>query len=195
MGEAVYHYKATFRSDALTEELQGRLRAFHIEASKAYDYWQDNRDIEPDLVENFWQVFKVKFPTMYEFMKLEALAGDKSLNKLSGMMSWGTEEDADNLSFHGDIARYNANVWHFADWEKLGAFLKYKFGAIEFKWISEEYANVADMLDDDDNDASIVAAILKKPKKELPLFMGIHPALDARIQEKMKPKKASKKKG
>ena len=155
MGEAVYYYKAEFPESALVSHLQEQLKAFHVEGAKAYEFWQDNRDHgrkgQKDQ-ETFWKEFATQFPTIYEYTQFLNIAGKGFDNELCGKMSWGSEEDAENLRFQGNTARYYAEVWHMASWEELGMFLKKKFGAIDFRWMSEEDGDVSFMLDQPNTD-------------------------------------------
>lgn len=165
MGEAVYYYKAEFPEGALVSQLQEQLKAFHVEGAKAYEFWQENRDHghkgQKDQ-ETFWKEFATQFPVIYEYTQFLNIAGKGFDNELSGKMSWGSEGDAENLRFQGNTARYYAEVWHMASWEELGMFLKKKFGAIDFRWMSEEDGDVSFMLDQPTTDDVKEAADLIK---------------------------------
>lgn len=151
MGEATYYLKA----DNCTEEALENIKKFIIEASEAQDYWQDHRDMEiAGKREKFWLEFGEKFPLVSKYLK-QTKDGDTMLyggdcnNNLAGYMDFGNTDDGeleDNLELHDEELRYNAYVWHFADWNGFANFLKSEFGLTKVRWISDEYMNPFDVL-------------------------------------------------
>lgn len=90
------------------------------------------------------------------------------------------------LDINGIDVRYGAEVSHMATWGPLCTILKRDFGAARADWVSEESDGVGPgaVLEMQD-DTTIVDALLAKPTKELPAYLGIHPLLDARIAERL----------
>jgi len=88
----------------------------------------------------------------------------------------------------GDTVIWYINeVSHMADWSILCKIMEEVFGAKKATCTDEENSNLAELLDLTaqneklEEDKDIVDALLNRDPKELPTFLGIHPALDARI--------------
>lgn len=41
---------------------------------------------------------------------------------------------------------YSAYVWHFADWDPMLDFIKRRYGAERYTWLSDEYVDYFDLL-------------------------------------------------
>lgn len=152
MGEAVYYLKA----NNCTPEAFENITLFLIESAKAEDWWQEHRDMEyHNERDKFWSEFKEKFPltskylhTVKNYDGVMIFGGDCN-NGPAGDLGFGDgEEDIENLEFDpsdGEL-RYNALVWHCADWDGFAKFLKTEYGLKNVRWISEEYMNPFDVL-------------------------------------------------
>lgn len=169
MGEATYYLKARFKSPAAAKKAEPLVLAFLQEAEKAGDYWQKNRggiSGPAKKADQFWKDFADQFPLVTKYLKAplfrqykeltkgkwgytkgEPLFGGDHNNGLAGNMSFGSSESEDNLSVNGAVLAYHEYTWHLASWDELCAWLKIEFGATEAKWLSEEYANVSDLLE------------------------------------------------
>lgn len=101
----------------------------------------------------FWKAFCSKFPLVVEMLKgvrdpghVKNIWNEKALvletdpgNALSGHINFGSEDDLNHaLSCDKYVLRFEAEVWHMAEWDTLCKFLKKKFGAVKAGWISEE---------------------------------------------------------
>jgi hypothetical protein len=146
MGEATYYCKA----NGCTEEKITDIHSFFHEGAKAETYWQKRRDMEyTGAREKFWDGFKIRFPIVMEYLKFSKLAFGDCNNDLAGKLDFGHDDEIDNsFSLRGDTMYYSAYVWHFADWNPLGKFLEHKFGLRNFRWLSDEYINPFDLLED-----------------------------------------------
>lgn len=179
MGSAYYYLKATFPK-SLKEKNKKALENFFLEIVKAGDWWQDNRDGK----DNFWTEFESQFSTTALYLKSINLFGKDYGNGLAGKLSFGAEEDIENnLFIEDDLLKYHAEVWHFAEWESLGNFLKSHFGALSFKYLSDEYIDCYDILDSEET--TVIVQDILKQKSILPTLLGINPTLDAMISKKM----------
>jgi hypothetical protein len=142
MGEATYYMKARFV--VLNEEKKEEIKKFFIEGSRAEDFWQDNRGKEPSW---FWKEFSEKFPEVTDYLLSQDGIGNDCNNSLAGLLDFGDEDTIDSqMEFEGNIMRYSAYVWHFANWDPLCGFLIKRFGASICDWLSDEYVNYFDLL-------------------------------------------------
>lgn len=153
MGEAVYYLKAR----NCTPEALENIRTFLLEAAEAEDWWQEHRDMERHNERDaFWSEFKQKFPLTSKYLHtVKAYGRDTMLfggdcdNDLAGYIDFGNDEAIeDDLDFDevdGEL-RYNAMVWHFAQWDGFAKFLKTEYGLKDVRWISDEYMNPFDVL-------------------------------------------------
>ena len=179
MGSAFYYLKATFPKPLKKKE-KDTITTFFLEGAKAEIWWQDNRGRKD--VKNFWIEFEKQFPTVCLYLKFMKLFGKDHSNGLAGKLDFGTEEDVNNnLCTEGISLRYHAEVWHFASWDGLGAFLKSHFGAIDFKYLSDEYLDPSEILEM--KDTNVIVQDILRQKKILPTLIGINPVLDAMISE------------
>jgi hypothetical protein len=185
MGSAYYSMLAEFPKK-ITAKQKKAITEFFVQGSQAYDYWQEHHDQK---TKEFWQGFRAKYPVLTEYL---ASAGmdEKDTNDLAGSLSFGTGDDIQCSLAFTDVKdktelTYQAEVWHFANWEPLTDFLRVKFGASSVEYMSDEAApGGVDLirLQRSARQSEIVDALLKQNKKFLPTLIGIHPDLDALIE-------------
>jgi hypothetical protein len=165
MGMAVYYLKARFPKGALRKHFP-EIQKLWREGPPAADFWQENRGKKPA---EFWPKFVEKFPLVTEYLRTIAsrenpdagsyrvsgvssrdekfvkdpqphsLVGLDCNNELAGTLNFGETGDFERLEHDGVVLYFNAEVWHFADWEPLMAFLKNKWGATAAGYLSDEY--------------------------------------------------------
>lgn len=140
MGMAVYYLKA----EDCDEKTLDDINAFIREGQASHNFWQDNRSFDDEKREGFWNEFKKRFPTVYEMLQMEGLADGDFNNSLAGKLSFGDTEEAVRNDY-GDLM-FDAEVWHFADWDILSKFLEQKFGVKKARWVSDEYISIYDYL-------------------------------------------------
>lgn len=106
--------------------------------------------------------------------------------RISGQEDTESQLDVDEGSV---TLRYSNEISHMSDWEPLSDVMKKVFGASHVSWTSDESEGVspADVLDLQIYE-SIVDKILAQPKNSLPMFLGVHPALDGMIATKLSSK-------
>lgn len=131
MGEATYYLKVQI--PGLNEAIIEEIREFCAEGYRASEFWHGRR--EDDGPEDFWPDFKKKFPLVSEY--LGELLDTKDNNSLAGELDFGLLENT--LWSDGDWLYGSAYVWHFANWDRLIAFLHTKWGATTGGWLSDEY--------------------------------------------------------
>lgn len=139
MGEATYYMKGYNCNDDATFE---RIWYFMREGSEAEDWWQDHRHYEREKRrDRFWEEFDKKFPHVSDYLKFIKKHGGDCSNDLAGYLDFGVwEDDQDNLKRgDGDEIRYNAYVWHFADWDGLCKYIEKTFGLTNVRWLSDEH--------------------------------------------------------
>lgn len=144
MGEACYYIKG----DNCSKEMFEKIKEFFLEGSKAEDWWQKHRGMENfGKRKEFWEEFEKEFPEVSKFLKFRKLFGKDCNNDLAGEVDFGCEESInENMYLSGDEFRYSAVVWHCATWDGIEGYLMKKFGLKNVRWISEEDANMFDML-------------------------------------------------
>lgn len=181
MGSAYYYLKATFPKPLKKKEV-GAITKFFLEGSEAEYYCQQNLNLDKS-PENFWLEFKKKFPIITLYLQSIHIFGGGT-EYLSGNINFGS--DIENLYINGPSLTYYAEVWHFATWDPIGNFLISHFGAINYKYLSDEYLDPIEMLEQEETN-EIVNDLLKQ-KEILPTLIGINPLLDARIAETLEKK-------
>jgi len=140
MGTARYYMRAEFGSEEKAESALLKIKKFLKEAKKAQDYWQANRDMEyKDQRSQFWDKFSTLYPEVSKYLDVAGYYGGECNNTLAGRISFGGSDEI-NIELYGDEVRYNAEVWHFANWTMFGKFLKTEYGARKFGYVSDEYA-------------------------------------------------------
>lgn len=144
MGSANYYLKARFTSEDRAKEQLPKVQEFFRQVGKAYDFWQKNR-CTPDQVA-FWRAMRRDYPQAYDFLDFQERAGGDHNNALSGCISFGDENAAENFEIDGDGIRYYEDTWHFADWDPLCDYLVARFGALKAGWVSDEYLNPFDSI-------------------------------------------------
>jgi len=152
LGEAVYYLKA----NNCTSEVLENIKVFLLEGIEAQDWWQEHRDREVhDEREKFWTEFGKKFPltskylhTVKGYKEKDVIFGGDCNNGPAGYLDFGDVEDTEcNLELLSDgELRYNAMVWHFAQWDGFAKFLQSEYGLTNARWISDEYMNPFDLL-------------------------------------------------
>ncbi len=155
MGSATYYLKAKFRSHEDLKAVFPDIKQFLIEGARAEDWWQQHRSMENrGTRKEFWDQFKVEFPRIYEFLQHTGHADGDCNNDLANVMNfgsdWGIDQSFGNWYPDGvpeqNEFRYEAYVWHFADWDHLCNYLKHKFGAYDAAYVSDEYFDPYDLL-------------------------------------------------
>jgi hypothetical protein len=144
MGEACYYIKGYNCSKETFE----KIKEFFLEGSKAEDWWQEHRGIDREGKRGeFWSEFEQNFPLVTKYMKFRKLFGKDCNNDLAGELDFGTEEDiGDSMYLDEDEFRYSAVIWHCATWDGIANYLKKEFGLKNVRWISEEDANMFDLI-------------------------------------------------
>lgn len=132
MGEATYYLKAEFPEGKLGVALLHGIEEFFAEGKRAEDYWQSNRNLEPS---KFWPEFQRQFPIVTDM--IAKFVGKEANHALAGELSFGYQDR--NIYREGNTLFVRAMVWHLADWDRLAAFLKTRFGAERVGWWSDEY--------------------------------------------------------
>jgi len=147
MGEANYYLKAHFKPSDDLDAIKAKLAAFFAEGNEAQDWWQAHRSSAPSA---FWPEFTKRFPMVTKYLEQQTkprIVGGDCNNALSGLLDLVNEDDAIAFELPDDgTFRYAAQVWHFADWDPLAAFLRMEFGAQEVNWLSDEYLSPWDSL-------------------------------------------------
>jgi hypothetical protein len=160
VGEAVYHLKARWPDAKAAKVALPKVRKFLTDMAKAYEDWQDHRGFplvprgekaKPKAPADY---FKVTFPKKHK--KVLDMLGivlhpedDPSMNQLAGKLDSPISLNAagdDCIQLQGPIIYIFGEVWHFADWDPIANALTAHFGAKAANWISDEYANVADLV-------------------------------------------------
>lgn len=144
MGEARYYMKALFESPEKAEAAVPEIEKFLKRMAEAADEWQGLRE-HGDSVEAQKETnakLRARYADVFEGLDIPTPADDKpgewgSLNYLAGELCSPAEWEFE-ISSCGDVVMFSGEVWHFADWDRLGECLKTKFGAIITGWISEE---------------------------------------------------------
>lgn len=153
MGEATYYMKIKFKTSRLAIDALPKIREFLHQGAQAHDYWQLNRykyydknhpkynETTVDSNFQFWENLRNKFPIIYEYLSEMDLSDDYN-NALAGLLDFGDEESINRSIFvRKKYVLYSARVWHFADWSYIGKYICAHFGALDFKFISDEYLN------------------------------------------------------
>jgi hypothetical protein len=155
MGEATYYCKIFFDSNQSAEQALPKIKAFLKQGVQAADFWHKYRDTTNH--EKFWQDVDREFPEIGNYLRTAevtsfhdkkvrpAFGGDHD-NDLAGLLDFGDESDIDRMSVYGNIIRYSAYVWHFADWDPMLDFIKRRYGAERYTWLSDEYVDYFDLL-------------------------------------------------
>jgi hypothetical protein len=144
MGTATYYLKA----NGCTKEKFEGIKAFFHEGVRAEEFWQNNRDMEnQNKRENFWGTFAVHFPIVSKYLDSLGLYDRDCNNDLAGHLDFGYHNAVDEMKCDEyGILWFNAEVWHFAEWDGLCRFLESEYGLENARWISDEYINPYDLL-------------------------------------------------
>jgi len=168
MGEAIYHLKARWPDAKSAKAALPKVKKFLIDMAKAWGDWQNNRGFpltprgEKPKPKPAADYFKVTFPKKHGRV-LEMLGivlhpeDDPTMNQLAGKLnspvrlphgkkSTAKEFKDEWIQLQGPIIYIHGEVWHFADWDPIANALVEHFGAKTAKWISDEYANVGDLV-------------------------------------------------
>ena len=173
MGSCFYYLRVTFPT-ALTAEKVKSLTDFFVQAAEA-------EDEEYELgVKTTFKALAKKYPAI-NHPEIEKVWDDL---RISGQIS--VQGEALGVKEGTTVLRYGNEVSHMADWGPLCDVMKEVFGASHAIWTSDESdgvdpGSVLDLQIFDD----IVEKILNQPKNSLPTFLGIHPALDGMIADKL----------
>lgn len=155
MGRSTYYCKIFFDSNQSAEQALPKINAFLKQGVNANDFWQYHRDQSNR--DEFWVDFDSNFPEIGNYLRTvqvrsfadgkvrPAFGGDHD-NDLAGLLDFGDESDIDRMSVHGNIIRYSAYVWHFADWDPMLDFIKRRYGAERYTWLNDEYVDYFDLL-------------------------------------------------
>jgi len=148
MGDARYYLKIKCHSPEVAARILPDIEHLIDSLCRAYRFWQDNRGRDPD---SFWKEFEKKFDLASKYLRSLDLFGTNDLNNLAGKLSYADIDDPDNAPMLSDTESailYTARVWHLANWQPICDFIKSKFpNEIEYAdWISEEYADLFDLL-------------------------------------------------
>lgn len=156
MGEAFYYLKG----DNCTEGAFEQITEFIKEGCNSEDFWQESRGIYNNTKklkqDVFWKQCTERFPMVTKYLKFIKKYGGDSNNSLAGYLDFGREDDLDHLEFDADYTdedgivvgriKYNAMVWHCADWDGFTAFLQKEFGLKNVRWLSDEHIDPYDAL-------------------------------------------------
>lgn len=134
MGEATYYMKARFASDKIARGKLAFISKFILEGQRAYEFWQKHRHEDPI---QFWPTFKENFPEVSKYLASGDLLGGDVNNVLAGHLDFGGEDD--HATVQGDIIKFAATCWHFAEWDLFTTYIIERFGAFDCKWVSDEY--------------------------------------------------------
>jgi hypothetical protein len=184
MGSAYYYLKAEFPKPLTEEEVTG-ITDFFYEGVKAEKWYHENRGRDPAY---FWSELEKAFPGRLSiFMRDAGLWGKDTKNGIAGHIDFGGSEECVDDGLHlaaGDVTlMYTVEVWHFADWDNIANYIRKYFGAIDVRWMSDESTDYFLLLSAEENE-EIIKNLLSQ-KDTLPTLMGIHPALDRRISQKL----------
>ncbi len=136
MPTADYYMKMRFQTKEAAAHALPEFRAFLDEGVRAHAWWQSHR-----LLENkgqraeFWKQFRSLFPDVTDCLA-DKVDGDCD-QALLGFLEFGREGTVE-LECSSVFLKYKAEVWHSAEWDPLGEFVKRKFGALGFAWIGDE---------------------------------------------------------
>jgi hypothetical protein len=133
---AIYYLKARFATPAAAKNALPNVQGFIREGIRAHAWWQNHRHYEhrgqrPD----FWKLFQWQFPPIHKY--LGSKAGGDCDQALLGFLEFGKDQEFE-LRTDREFLLYRAEVWHGADWDLIGEFLKTEFSAEASDWIGQE---------------------------------------------------------
>lgn len=143
MGMATYHLKARF-AKPITDELLERINVFRQQGEEAYDYWQKHRGEQTTA--QILTTFRMTWPLVRKYLGNHTL---NDTNDFAGLLDFGRKADDEVFDMRADddyVLTFTAYVWHFADWSLLASFLESEFGATKVDWLSDEYADIGNLL-------------------------------------------------
>ena len=184
MSEAFYIFKATFLNQLKKKDIQN-IESFFRNMGAALSWWDHNR-------KNFCNVtyteFSKKFPEITKYINTIITPPYKN-NDLVGLLPWlPPEDDLDEyLTIESHTVKFSGEQSTFLTMDGLANYFKSHFGATDARWGSDEFLDMEEILDMEAGN-EIVEAILNQDDKTLPLFINIHPLLDAKIAEKLSKK-------
>lgn len=145
MGEATYYMKIRYDSPEKDAENHEKVKAFCLEGTRAEEWWQNHRSLS---TQNFWPTFKNMFPNVYQMLEDSGHAEGDCNNALAGVIDFCTTEEEEWTlpSLHGSEIRWQATVWHFADWGHQAGYFTTHCGADSAEWISDEYMDPFDCI-------------------------------------------------
>ena len=145
MGEATYYAKVYFKNNDEAVTSLPKVHAFLMECVSASEWLSQNHvpeNTKPVDLEGFAK----SYPLASEFIRfMEGKVGPYKANERM-LEDVGDRQDIDCIAVVDNYIRYCAIVWHFADWGPLVDFVVRKFGAVNANWLSDEYADLFDLL-------------------------------------------------
>ncbi len=145
-GEAIYYAKVYFKNNDEAVTSLPKVHAFLMQCVDASEWLSQNHvpeNTKPVDLEGFAK----SYPLASEFIRF--MEGKKvGPYEVSERMleDVGDRQEIDCIAFVDNYIRYCAYVWHFADWNPLLDFIVLKFGAQRACWLSDEYADLFDLL-------------------------------------------------
>lgn len=140
MGMAFYYAKLFFDRRTTDEDAE-KVSEFLRKLKVAEDDWQDTRS--KDEWPALWERNKEVFLTLGILPELNL---KPPMNELAGQLDSPWIDDDWYIFNADDFVAFSGEVWHFADWDDLGQALINLTGAVEFKWLSDEYIEYYDIL-------------------------------------------------
>ena len=149
MGEAGYYLIAVFDDEKSAETAMNYAKYILMDLAKFEEDWQNIRMNRAMPVKERHKMLLKKHPLTAKYIKLpRPVESDRSMNYLAGEC----EMDKDfELEREGNQIRLYAYVWHMASWDNVRD-LFYKLGAKVVDWMSDEYVDIFDILEDEISD-------------------------------------------
>jgi hypothetical protein len=150
MGDTMYYLKAKFPTKDYVDLAYWEIKKLIAQGLKAEEWFDDHRDMDPAI---FWKEFSALFPLVTRSLgkteHYDSIVGGEYDNAVAHFVNYGDGDyNLDSLMVNDDELWYCAYVWHFADWGRF-ADMFYAIGATDVRFVSEEDANMFDLINFD----------------------------------------------
>lgn len=152
MGEATYYMTVRFKSPEEAAEKMPSIEQFLLRVAECADAWQAHRPHAKEEAVKADERLRETYPDVFEILGIvppqeEQEEGQNwmGLNYLAGQLDspLGEHSMGDGYVFtKGNEVRISGTVWHFADWDGLQNAMIEHFGAVDARWLSDEYVPV-----------------------------------------------------
>lgn len=134
MGTAFYYGKLTFESEQAAQENLEIVTEFLHKLAEAERDWHNSRRKSDS--QGLWLRNREVFETLGIPEDIEV---DECMNQFAGKLDSPFTCGDENIFLYANEIRFSGEVWHFAEWDYLGAALRKITPAVKFGWISDEY--------------------------------------------------------